>query len=205
MYQNLKRAIDLILATFLSLLFFPIWVIVPIAILIDSGSPVFYRHKRIGQNNKKFWLYKFRTMIKDADDVLYKKNKALLKKFKKNDWKLEDDPRITKLGRLLRNLTIDEFPQFLNVFRGEMSIVGPRAYLQKELDVQTKKYPQTKPWIKKILTVKPGITGVWQTSGRNIISFDKRAAMDLKYAKYNNFWWDLWIILKTPQAMLSKW
>ncbi len=205
MYPTLKRVMDIILAIILALLFFPIWIIVPLAILIDSGHPVFYFHKRIGQNNKKFWLIKFRTMIKNADEVLYQKDKKLLKEFKKNDFKLEHDPRINKLGRILRNLTIDEFPQLYNVIRGEMSIVGPRAYIQKELDVQTKKYPATLPWMKKILSVKPGITGVWQTSGRNIISFDKRAEMDLNYAKHCNLWWDLLIILKTPPAMLSKW
>ena len=86
-----------------------------------------------------------------------------------------------------------------------MSIVGPRAYIQRELDVQTKKYKTTKPWLTKILSVKPGITGVWLTSGRNVISFDKRAEMDLNYAKHYNLWWDLLIILKTPSAMLSKW
>lgn len=205
MYQKLKRIIDIVLVIILVLLFFPVWIIVPIAILIDSGRPIFFRHKRIGQNGKKFWLIKFRTMIKNADEVLYKKDKKLLKEFKKHDFKLENDPRINKLGRVLRNLTIDEFPQFLNVLRGEMSIVGPRAYIKRELDVQTKKYPKTEPWMKKILSVKPGITGVWQTSGRNIISFDNRAEMDLNYAKHYNLWWDLLIILKTPTAMISKW
>ena len=205
MYSKLKRFTDIILAIILALLFFPIWIIVSLAILIDSGRPIFFRHKRVGQNNKKFWLIKFRTMIKNADEVLYQKDKKLLKEFKRHDFKLENDPRINKLGRVLRNLTIDEFPQLLNVIRGEMSIVGPRAYIQRELDVQVKKYPQTEPWLKKILSVKPGITGVWQTSGRNVISFDKRAEMDLNYAKHYNLWWDILIILKTPSAMLSKW
>ena len=205
MYPKIKRLIDIIFALILALLFFPIWIIVPFLTWLDSGLPLFYQHKRVGQNGKTFALYKFRTMIKDADDVLYKKNKRLLSKFKKNDWKLMDDPRITKLGRFLRNLTIDEFPQILNVLKGEMSLVGPRAYIKRELDEQVKKYPQTKPWIKTILSVKPGITGPWQTSGRNEISFDKRAQMDLNYAKSYNFFGDLIIIFKTPKAMLSKW
>ena len=144
-------------------------------------------------------------MIKDADEVLYQKDKKLLKKFKKNDFKLENDPRITKIGRLIRNLTIDEFPQIINVLKGEMSIVGPRAYINRELDAQLKKYPITKSWMKTIFTVKPGITGPWQTSGRNVIPFDKRAKMDLNYASTYNLWQDLLIILKTPTAMLSKW
>jgi len=204
-YPQIKRFIDIGLSLILIMVFLPVWLIVPVIIWFDSGWPIFYRHKRVGQNGREFWLYKFRTMVKNADEVLYKKDKRLLKKFKAGDWKLADDPRITKLGRFIRNLTIDEFPQFINVLKGEMSLVGPRAYIKKELLEQTKKYPQTKPWIKQILTVKPGITGPWQTSGRNEISFDKRAEMDLKYSKDFNLWWDLLIILKTPAAMLSKW
>jgi lipopolysaccharide/colanic/teichoic acid biosynthesis glycosyltransferase len=205
MYPKIKRVIDLVLVSIIAVIFLPVWIIVPVIIWLDSGGPIFYSHRRVGQNGKLFWLYKFRTMVKNADEVLYKKDKRLLKKFKASDWKLSNDPRITKLGRVLRNLTIDEFPQIYNVLKGEMSLVGPRAYMEKELVEQTKKYPQTKPWLKTILTVKPGITGPWQTSGRNIIPFDKRTEMDLNYAKHFNFWWDLMIIIKTPPAMLSKW
>lgn len=205
MYPAVKRSMDIVLSLFLAILFCPIWLLVPLAVWLDSGLPIFYRHRRVGQYGTQFWLYKFRTMIKDADEVLYKKNKKLLKKFKQSDWKLENDPRITKFGRFLRNLTIDEFPQILNVLKGEMSLVGPRAYIKEELEEQSKKYPQTKKWIKTILRVKPGITGPWQTSGRNEISFDKRTQMDINYALGYNLFGDLLIILKTPQAMLSKW
>lgn len=205
MYQVIKRIIDIISSLILAFIFCPVWIFAPIIIWFDSGWPIIYRHKRVGQFGRQFWLYKFRTMIKNADEVLYKKDKHLLKKFKAGDWKLADDPRVTKLGRMLRNLTIDEFPQLFNVLKGDMSLVGPRAYIKKELVDQTQKYPQTKPLIDTILSVKPGITGPWQTSGRNIISFDKRARMDFNYARHLNFWWDLIIILKTPKAMLSKW
>lgn len=203
-YQKVKRIIDLFLALFLSILFFPIWVMIPLIILIDSGWPVFYRHKRVGKDGKEFWLYKFRSMVVNADKMLLY-NKKLLAEFKNGDWKLENDPRITKLGRILRNLTIDEFPQLYNVIKGQMSMVGPRAYLKKELDEQTKKYPQAKKLIKTIISVKPGITGAWQTSGRNIIPFTKRAKMDYDYVKSLSFWQDLKIIFKTPKAMISKW
>ncbi|MEA3354873.1 MAG: sugar transferase [Patescibacteria group bacterium] len=205
MYQSVKRIMDIIIAIILVIIFSPIFIIVPILIWLESGFPTLYRHKRIGKNQKQFWLYKFRTMIKNADEVLYKQDKKLLKKFIDQDWKLENDPRITKFGRMLRNLTIDEFPQLYNVLKGEMSIVGPRAYIPREIKSQTEKYKQTKPWMKTIFNVKPGITGPWQTSGRNIISFDKRAKMDLNYAKHNNLIGDILIILKTPKAMLSKW
>lgn len=195
---------DIFLAIFLIILFFPFWIIVPLLILIDSGWPVLYRHKRVGKNGKEFWLYKFRTMVVNADQILFR-NKKLLAEFKNGDWKLKNDPRITRLGKVLRSLTIDEFPQLWNVLKGEMSLVGPRAYVKEEIEEQTKKYPKTKKLIKKILSVKPGITGPWQTSGRNIIPFDKRAKMDYDYACNYNFWLDLLIILKTPAAMISKW
>lgn len=204
-YEQVKRLMDIFLVIVLAILFLPIWFIIPILIKLDSPGQIIYKHRRVGKGGREFWLYKFRSMVRDADEILFKKRPGLLKKFKKGDWKLRKDPRITRLGRLMRNLTIDEFPQLLNVLRGEMSIVGPRAYLKKELEEQTKKYPQTKEWLKEILRVKPGITGPWQTSGRNVIPFDKRAEMDVKYAREQSFWRDFKILLKTPKAMISKW
>lgn len=204
-YKEVKRVMDIFLAIFLSILFLPVWIVIPILIWFDSPGPMIYKQKRVGLNGKQFGLYKFRTMIKGADEILFKKRPKLLRKFKRGDWKLKRDPRVTKLGRLLRNLTIDEFPQFWNVLRGEMSIVGPRAYRKPELKEQVKKYPSTKKWIPTILSAKPGITGPWQTSGRNVIPFDKRAKMDFEYARNYSFLKDFVIILKTPMAMISKW
>jgi lipopolysaccharide/colanic/teichoic acid biosynthesis glycosyltransferase len=202
-YQPVKRLMDIILVVVLSIIFFPIWILVPLLLKL-TGGPVFYKHRRVGKNGEEFWLYKFRTMVPNADKVL-REDKELWEKFKKHDWKLEDDPRITPLGRLLRNLTIDEFPQLWDVLKGDMSIVGPRAYVRKELEEQTEKYPQTEEWVEEILKIKPGITGPWQTSGRNEIPFVKRAKMDYKYAKGHSLWWDIKILLKTPPAMISKW
>lgn len=204
-FKTAKRFIDIALAIFLGIIFLPVWVIIPLLIKLDSPGPVFYKHKRVGKGGKQFWLYKFRSMVHNADEILFKKNKQLLKQFKAGDWKLEKDPRITPLGRVLRSITIDEFPQLYNVLRGEMSIVGPRAYLKKELDQQQQKYPKTRDYVKDILTVKPGITGPWQTSGRNEIPFVKRAKMDAKYARAKSLWRDIVILIKTPQAMFSKW
>ena len=201
----LKRFIDLVSALILFILFLPIWIILPILIKLDSPGPIFYKHRRVGKNGKHFMLYKFRSMIDNADEYLYKYNPQLLKKFKACDWKLVNDPRITKLGKLMRNLTLDEFPQLYNVLIGDMSLVGPRAYIQKELDEQTKKYPYTKKYLKSILSVKPGITGPWQVSGRNEISFDKRAKLDHEYATNHNIIYDIIIMIKTPKAMISKW
>lgn len=204
-YHQQKRILDIIVSITLMFVFLPVWIIVPVLIYLDSGFPIFFKHKRVGIHGKDFYLYKFRSMIPNADDVLHKQNKKLLKKFKDGDWKIENDPRITKLGKVLRSLTIDEFPQLLNVLLGEMSMVGPRAYVMKELDEQTKKYPETKKYKSHILSVKPGITGPWQTSGRNEVPFTVRAQMDAEYAQRNSIWEDIVILCKTPKAMISKW
>jgi lipopolysaccharide/colanic/teichoic acid biosynthesis glycosyltransferase len=200
-----KRILDVVTALTLIVLFLPIWIIVPVLIFVESGLPIFFTHRRVGKGGKEFALFKFRSMVKDADELLHNHDSKLLKKFKDNDWKLKNDPRITTLGKVLRSLTIDEFPQILNVLRGEMSMVGPRAYVRKELREQTKKYPNTKKYVSRILSVKPGITGPWQTSGRNEISFKIRAKMDADYANKKSIWEDIKILFKTPQAMISKW
>ncbi len=206
-YDQKKRILDLIVAVILIIAFLPFWIIIPILIFFDSGWPVIFTHKRVGKDGIDFELYKFRSMVLNADEILHQKNHKLLRQFKNGDWKIaaKDDPRITSLGRFLRSFTIDEFPQLFNVLMGQMSMVGPRAYVRKELEEQSKKYPETKQYIPYILSVKPGITGPWQTSGRNEIPFDKRAKMDAEYAKNKNITQDILILLRTPKAMLSKW
>lgn len=204
-WEPLKRGIDVILSLILSVIFLPVWLIIPLLIKLDSPGPIFYAHKRVGKGGSEFYLYKFRSMVQDADDILFKKNRQLLKEFKKSDWKLRHDPRITPLGRIIRSVTIDEFPQLLNVLKGEMSIVGPRAYLKKELEEQQRRHPETKSLIADILSVKPGITGPWQTSGRNEVPFLKRAKMDAAYARRKSLLHDIVILLRTPKAMFSKW
>ncbi len=202
-----KRLLDIIVSLTLAIIFLPIWLIVPLLIVLTSQGPIIYRHKRVGKNGKDFSMYKFRSMVVDADYILHQKDKNLLKKFKKMDWKLEakDDPRITPLGRILRALTIDEFPQLFNVLTGEMSMVGPRAYLHTELIEQVKKYPTTKSLMPVVLSTKPGITGLWQVSGRNEVTFDKRVGLDAEYVRHMSLWNDIVILWKTPKAMISKW
>ncbi len=204
-YFAVKRIIDICASLALIVLFLPIWILVPILIKLDSPGPIIFRHKRVGKNGKDFDMLKFRSMIDGAHDYLHKQHPELLEQFKAGDWKLEHDPRITKLGRVLRSLTIDEFPQLLNVLKGEMSLIGPRAYMRQEIQEQTEKYPETKPFIKEILSIKPGVTGPWQVSGRNEIPFYKRAGLDAEYARQRSIWKDIMVIFKTPRAMFSKW
>lgn len=206
-YEPVKRILDLIVASILMIAFLPVWLAVPFLIVLTSPGPIIYKHRRIGKDGKEFDMYKFRSMVVNADEILHKKDKKLLKKFKHGDWKLEakDDPRITSLGRILRALTIDEFPQIYNVLIGDMSMVGPRAYLSRELKEQSQKYPSTKGKLSLVISVKPGITGLWQVSGRNEVTFDKRVELDAQYVERMSLWTDLKILVKTPKAMISKW
>jgi lipopolysaccharide/colanic/teichoic acid biosynthesis glycosyltransferase len=198
--------LDLTAALILAIIFLPVFLIVPIIIKLTSPGPILYKQKRVGREGKEFILFKFRSMVENADEIIVN-NKKLLKKFKESDWKLDitEDPRITKFGAFMRKITIDEFPQIWNVFRGEMSIVGPRAYRKQEIDEQLERYPQAERMMSEILSVKPGITGPWQTSGRNEVPFLKRAQLDADYAEKRSILDDIIILFKTPQAMLSKW
>lgn len=203
-----KRTIDVVGSLILLILFSPIMLITMILIKISSPGPIFFRQKRVGKNSRQFWMYKFRSMYTGDNDKRLRENYPdLWKKYKESGWKLEmsQDPRITPIGKKIRSLTIDEFPQLVNVLKGDMSLVGPRAYREEELQEQEKKYPKTKKYIDIIRSAKPGITGVWQTSGRNDISFEQRAKMDAGYIKKESFLDEILIILKTPTSMLSRW
>lgn len=205
-YDIIKRILDLVLTSILIVLFLPVWIIVPILIKLNSSGPVFAgTPQRIGKNGKLFHMYKFRSMIQNAHRLLRTdpKFKRLYEKYKKNSYKLAEDPRVTRVGWWLRRLSLDEAPQFINVLKGEMSLVGPRAYYPDELKKQQKKYPQTRKHVKILLSAKPGITGYWQVVGRSEINFDKRVKMDADYVKKKSILYDLWIILRTPIAMIS--
>ena len=188
------------------MLFFPIIVVASVAIKINTPGPVFADiPERVGKDKKPFKLLKFRSMIQNAHQLLRtdENMKKLFEEYKKNSYKLTDDPRVTPVGKVIRKYSIDEVPQFINVLRGEMSIVGPRAYYLDEFVDQQKKYPKTKKLINKVISVKPGITGIWQVSGRSEINFDKRVEMDAEYVDNVSLIGDILIILKTPWAMLS--
>ncbi len=206
-YDNLlKEVFDVCLAIFLLVIFSPIAVLVAVIIKLDSRGPILAdTPERVGKDGKLFKMFKFRSMVENAHSLLREdpKLKFLYEQYKKNSYKLKKDPRVTVWGKFIRKHSLDEIPQLLNVLSGDMSLIGPRAYYPDELVNQQKKYPNTKTLVKKVLSVKPGITGYWQVSGRSEINFDKRIAMDADYVDKRSLLYDLKILLKTPLAMIS--
>lgn len=205
-YELLKRSIDIIFSFLLILLFSPIIILVAIAIKLDSKGPILAdTPERVGRNGRPFKMYKFRSMIENAHELLRENPKFadLYRDYKKGSYKLKDDPRITNVGHFIRKHSLDEVPQFFNILKGDMSLVGPRAYYPDELRDQQKRYPATRDSVKIVLSVKPGVTGYWQVSGRSEINFDKRIKMDAEYVKKRSIAYDFSLILKTPGAMIT--
>lgn len=206
-YSVIKRAIDIVASLTIGILLLPIWIIIPILLKIESEGPVFFTQERLGRNGKIFHLIKFRSMKKDADKFWFEDTPER-EKARKSGWKMEmkDDPRITKLGKIMRQTSIDEFPQLLNILKGEMSLVGPRPIRKIEMEDAIKRYgSKIEKLIKQSFTAKPGLTGPWQVTGRNEIPWDQRVAIDADYARRKSLLYDVYIILKTPFAMISKW
>lgn len=206
MYPCFKRAIDICGSLVLLLIFSPVFLLTAIAIKRDGDGPILAdTPKRVGKNGKLFKLFKFRSMVINAHKML-KTNpqlKDLYEEYKKGSYKLKDDPRVTRVGRFIRKHSLDELPQLINVLKGEMSLVGPRPYYPDELENQQKKYPRTRKLVKIVLSVKPGVTGSWQVSGRSEINFDKRIEMDAQYVQRKNLIDDIIILLRSPWAMIS--
>ncbi len=206
LYEIAKRTIDIVFSLFLIILFFPIILLIALAIVLDSKGPILAdTPERVGKNGGLFKMFKFRSMIQNAHEILRENPKFshLLETYKRGSYKLKDDPRITRVGHFIRKHSLDEVPQFFNVLMGDMSIVGPRAYYPDELREQQKKYPNTRESVKIVLSVKPGITGFWQVSGRSEINFDKRIEMDADYVKKRSILYDIQILAKTPWAMVT--
>lgn len=205
-YLAYKRLMDIAFSLLLLIIFFPIIIIIAIAIKINSKGPILAdTPQRVGRNGKLFKMYKFRSMVENAHEMLrdnpqYSK---LYDVYKRGSYKLRNDPRITLVGHFIRKHSLDEIPQALNILKGEMSLVGPRAYYPDELKNQQKKYPHTIDSVKIVLSVKPGVTGFWQVSGRSEINFDKRIEMDASYVRKRSILYDLRIIAKTPWAMIT--
>lgn len=207
LYDNhLKRLVDIFLSLAIGAFFLPICLFVAFVIKLDSKGPIFADvPERVGKNKHRFRMYKFRSMVINAHQLLRRdpQFKALFEEYKRGSYKLKRDPRITTMGRFIRKHSLDEIPQLINVLRGEMSIIGPRAYYPDELEEQQKKYPQTQGLVTKVLSIRPGITGLWQVSGRSEINFDKRIALDAEYVDQLSLWNDIKIIFKTPLVMIT--
>lgn len=206
-YETIKRMMDVVGAVILLLFFSPVLIITAVAIKLTSAGPVFAETpKRVGKNNRLFFAYKFRSMIKNAHVILEKDpkyGKYLKEKKEGGYYKIKNDPRVTRVGWFIRRHSIDEIPQLINVIKGEMSVVGPRPYYPDEIKHQLEKFPSTKKYVREMLQVKPGITGFWQVSGRSEVKFDKRIEMDAYYARKKSILLDVLILLKTPWVMVS--
>ena len=194
----LKRTGDILFSLAVLGLGAPVFVLLGVLVKLTSRGPVFYVQQRVGRNYRSFGCIKFRTMRRDADrvlGVLLAQSPDLAEEFR-NDYKLRNDPRITPLGKFLRRSSLDELPQFWNVLRGEMSVVGPRPIVADEL----KRYGRR---MDEVLAVRPGLTGLWQVSGRNNLSYATRVKLDVIYARQRNFWMDLRIIIRTIGVVLD--
>lgn len=199
-YRYIKRIIDIVVSIIGIILLIPIIAILWIANFVSKDNgPIFYTQNRIGKNGKYFKLYKFRSMVVGADEKLTKylaENEEARKEYRKYK-KLKKDPRITPIGKFIRETSIDEFPQFINVLKGDMSLIGPRPYLPREKEDMKDAYYY-------IITCKPGLTGLWQVSGRSDVDFENRLKLDLEYIEKESFTYDAKLFFKTIVNMFKK-
>lgn len=194
----IKRIMDVTASGIAIIILGPLLIVIALLIFILYPGPVFFNQKRLGQYGKEFCIYKFRTMVVNAEDIL-KSNSSLYAEYVKNSFSLDTnrDPRVTKLGKFLRQTSLDELPQFFNVVKGDMSLVGPRPIVQEEIkhyDGQTQAF----------LSVKPGITGYWQVSGRDDIHYPERVDVEMHYISNHNVWLDIYIIMKTITSVVLR-
>jgi exopolysaccharide biosynthesis polyprenyl glycosylphosphotransferase len=192
---TLKRAFDILVSATLIVLATPVWAVIALGVKLDSPGPVFYRDRRVGLAESEFGMFKFRSMYTDAasrQDALEIENEASGPLFK-----IKNDPRVTRIGRILRRYSIDELPQLLNVLRGEMSLVGPRPLPLRD-------YVQLEDWHRKRYLVLPGMTGLWQVSGRIDLSFDDLVRLDFYYLENWSIWLDISILAKTLPAVAAR-
>ncbi|MDW7987534.1 MAG: sugar transferase [candidate division WOR-3 bacterium] len=195
---RIKRIIDYSLAIITLLLFLPIFMLISLCIKLESSGGVFYRHKRLGRYMHQFNLYKFRTMFIDADKKLneiLKTNPKLRKEFE-TTFKLRNDPRVTRVGKILRKFSLDELPQLINVLKGEISLVGPRPIVKEEVSYYQK-------FSLDLFMVLPGVSGLWQVSGRSDTSYNERVKLDTEYVRRWSLWGDLKILIKTLPSVIS--
>lgn len=195
-YIKIKRVIDVILASVALILLSPLFAIIAIAIKIDSKGPVFFAHKRIGKNGKIIKLYKFRSMVINAEELIKSFTPEQMREYKEN-YKLTNDQRITKVGKFLRKTSLDELPQLINIINGDLSIIGPRPVVADELE----KYGVNKD---KFLSVTPGLTGYWAANGRSNTTYEQRMEMELYYIDNLSLKMDIKVFFKTILSVLKK-
>ena len=195
-YIKIKRVIDVILASVALILLSPLFAIIAIAIKIDSKGPVFFAHKRIGKNGKIIKLHKFRSMVINAEELIKSFTPEQMREYKEN-YKLTNDPRITKVGKFLRKTSLDELPQLINIINGDLSIIGPRPVVADELE----KYGVNKD---KFLSVTPGLTGYWAANGRSNTTYEQRMEMELYYIDNLSLKMDIKVFFKTILSVLKK-
>ena len=196
LYKYIKRVLDVVLSILALIVLSPFFLIIAILIKLESDGPVFYAHKRIGKNGKEIRILKFRSMVSNADELIKHFSPEQMEEYKRN-FKLENDPRITKMGKFLRKTSLDELPQLINIIKGELSIIGPRPVVMEELE----KYQNNK---NKFLSITPGLTGYWAANGRSSTTYEQRMSMELFYI--DNFSWklDIRIFFKTIVSVLKK-
>lgn len=197
-YLFIKRVFDILISIIGLIFLIPITIILKI-IYIATGDfhPIIFSQERIGKNGKRFKFYKFRSMVPNADEVLLKTleiDKVLAQEYKKNK-KLKNDPRVTKVGKVIRKLSIDELPQFINIFLGDMSLIGNRPYLPREIEDMEEYYEE-------IIKTKPGLTGYWQVNGRSNTTFDERLTLEAYYSNHMSMILDIKIFLKTFKVVI---
>lgn len=197
-YFIFKRFVDIVCSLLGLIVLSPIFLIVAILIKWESKGPAIFKQKRIGKKGREIYIYKFRSMVDNGEKVLeelFAKDENIRKEYLENK-KLENDPRITKIGKFIRKTSIDELPQLLNVLKGDMSLVGPRPYLFREIEEGIGEYYQY------IIKCKPGITGLWQVNGRSNTTFEERCKMDKYYSEHISLWMDIKILFKTVGVVL---
>jgi Undecaprenyl-phosphate galactose phosphotransferase WbaP len=190
----IKRCLDLVVGTILALMFIPLLPIICMAIKVTSRGPIFFGHLRYGRDGKAFRAFKFRTMVTNADQIL-EGHLELMREWQLNH-KLKNDPRITPVGRWLRRYSLDELPQLFNIMLGHMSLVGPRPIVESEIARYATSYDL-------YTRVPPGLTGLWQVSGRNNTTYEERVALDEYYIRNWSIWMDMYILARTFQAVLQ--
>lgn len=195
-YIHLKRVLDVLFSCIGLVALSPILLIIGLLIKWDSEGPIFFAHNRIGKNGKMFKMYKFRTMYNHAEEMIKDFTPEQMKEWKEN-YKLTNDPRITKMGKFLRKTSIDELPQIINIIKGDLSIIGPRPVIKEELE----KYGENK---EEFLSVTPGLTGYWACNGRSAISYEERMKMELYYIEHMSLDLDVQIFFKTILSVIKK-